>query len=140
MGTTDNSLTLKECRLCGGKAHLVDDYSSELDKTLYQVWHECDGFEGISGGYGHSRHPWFETPWYEDAATAVAAWNRQYERTCEVVGFDDGIDEGADGEWYSYSDGTWYLSCGHEVDGSERPNYCSECGARVIPPDPDSLY
>jgi hypothetical protein len=69
--------------------------------------------------------------------TGTNAEERRYlpERTCEVVGFDDGIDEGADGEWYAYSDGTWYLSCGHEASGSERPNYCPECGARVLGED-----
>ena len=53
------------------------------------------------------------------------------ERTCEVEGFDDGADEALDGEWISYAPPTWYLSCGHTVEGSERPRYCSTCGARV---------
>lgn len=68
---------LKPCPLCGGVAHLHDDYSSERDETRYCVWHECEGFEGDSGGYGHSLHPWFETPWYRDMETALAAWNRR---------------------------------------------------------------
>ena len=71
---------LKPCPFCGGKAHLVSDYSSERDETRWNVWHECDGFEGESNGYGYSLHPWFETPWYKDDQTAIAAWNRRAER------------------------------------------------------------
>lgn len=52
--------------------------------------------------------------------------------TCEVECFDDGVDEGMDGEWYEYAPQTWYLSCGHEVYGSERPCYCSTCGRKVV--------
>ena len=53
------------------------------------------------------------------------------DNTCHVECFDDGIDEGRDGEWYSYGPPTWYLSCGHEAYGSEEPRHCPECGARV---------
>ena len=52
--------------------------------------------------------------------------------TCEVEGYDDGVDEGMDGEWYSYVPPTWYLSCGHRCEGSERPRYCPVCGKRVV--------
>lgn len=68
---------LRPCPFCGGKAHLVEDYSSELGKTLYHIWHDCSGFEGRGGGYGHSLNPSFETPWYEDKDTAMEAWNRR---------------------------------------------------------------
>lgn len=54
--------------------------------------------------------------------------------TCEVECFDDGMDEGMDGEWFAYATATWHLSCGHEVYGSERPRYCSVCGKRVVEP------
>ena len=52
--------------------------------------------------------------------------------TCEVEYYDDGVDEGMDGEWYAYAPPTWFLSCGHEVYGSTRPRYCSMCGRRVV--------
>lgn len=52
--------------------------------------------------------------------------------TCHVEGYDDGIDEGLDGEPFAYAPPTWYLSCGHEVYGSERPSYCAVCGKRVV--------
>ena len=59
--------------------------------------------------------------------------HRRYvpERTCEVECFDDGVDEALDGEWISYAPPTWYLSCGHTVEGADRPRFCSACGARV---------
>ena len=62
----------------------------------------------------------------------TACWGPQ--GTCEVEGFDDGMDEGLDGEWFAYAPPTWHLSCGHEVYGSERPRYCSVCGKRVVEP------
>ena len=55
--------------------------------------------------------------------------------TCEVEGYDDGIDEGMDGDWYSYAPPTWYLSCGHRCEGGERPRYCPVCGKRVVEED-----
>ena len=50
--------------------------------------------------------------------------------TCEVECFDDGMDEGMDGHWFAYTPPTWYLSCGHEVNG-RRPSYCPVCGRKV---------
>lgn len=51
--------------------------------------------------------------------------------TCEVECFDDGTDEGMDGELFSYAPPTWYLSCGHTAQGTEMPNFCPNCGARI---------
>ena len=52
--------------------------------------------------------------------------------TCHVECFDDGVDEALDGEWISYAPPTWYLSCSHTVEGSERPHFCPSCGRRVV--------
>ena len=57
---------------------------------------------------------------------------RMSDKTCEVECFDDGVDEGMDGEWFTYAPPTWYLSCGHEAYGSECPKFCHECGAKVV--------
>lgn len=51
--------------------------------------------------------------------------------TCEVECFDNGTDEGMDGEWFSYAPPTWYLSCGHTAQGAEKPNFCHVCGKAV---------
>jgi len=74
MSATDELLP---CPFCGGKARLESDYSSEAGVTLWNVWHECDGFEGRGSGFGSALSPWFDTPWYEDRDTAIAAWNRR---------------------------------------------------------------
>jgi len=72
---TDNRTTeLLPCPMCGGEARLVNDYGSEKGMS-YQIWHECTGHEGRSGGYGQGVKPFFETPWYATDAEAIAAWN-----------------------------------------------------------------
>ena len=52
--------------------------------------------------------------------------------TCEILGYDDGYDEGVDGEMYQYADARHFLSCGHESYGSVVPNYCPVCGRKVV--------
>ena len=119
----------KPCPFCGGEAHLAADYSSEQDKTMWNVWHECNGFEGESSGYGYSPHPWFETPWYENKHKAVEAWNRRADDTCKDVG---------KGATFKCSE------CGCELDiwVDNRPSlwlddepmapfYCPYCGRRI---------
>lgn len=51
---------------------------------------------------------------------------------CYVESFDDGLDEGLDGEWYTHMPPTWYLSCGHEAHWDD-PLFCPVCGKRVVP-------
>lgn len=63
---------------------------------------------------------------------AITLWNTRAERTCSIIGFDDGVDEGIDGEWHQYSEPQYDLSCGHSSEGTEPPNYCPVCGARVV--------
>lgn len=58
-------------------------------------------------------------------------------RKCHAEAFDDGVDEAMDGEWASYAPPTWFLSCGHEVHGFERPRFCAVCGREVVDDDQD---
>lgn len=51
--------------------------------------------------------------------------------TCHVEGYDDGEDEILDGTWV-YREPTWYLSCGHEAYDTHQPNFCPNCGAKVV--------
>lgn len=51
---------------------------------------------------------------------------------CEILGYDDGYDEGVDGEMYQYADPRYFLSCEHEAYGSITPNYCPVCGRKVV--------
>ena len=53
------------------------------------------------------------------------------ERTCEILSFDNGLDEDYDGSIYSYAPPTYYLSCEHEAYYL-KPNYCPECRAKVV--------
>ena len=105
---------LLPCPFCGGEAHFA------VSSDGYAV--ECDGELCL-------RNAMQEHPSEEYAALW---WNTRVQGTCEVEGYDDGIDEGMDGEWYSYGPPTWYLSCGHETYGSTRPCYCSACGRKVV--------
>jgi len=53
-------------------------------------------------------------------------------KTCHIEGYDDGIDENCDGDLYSYGPPTWFLSCGHQGEGIDAPDFCPVCGAAVV--------
>ena len=111
---TDNRTTeLLPCPFCGGEAETWDGMG---------LWHiVCAKCGTVS------------SPCLTEAE-AIAAWNTRAELgsgTCEVECFDDGADEGMDGEWFSYAPPTWYLSCGHTAQGTEKPNFCPVCGKAV---------
>lgn len=73
---------LKPCPFCGGEAHIDSDYSSELDHTFWQVWHDCDTNPGsVRHTYGHALGMEISTPWCASEDAAVALWNRRAERT-----------------------------------------------------------
>ena len=59
--------------------------------------------------------------------------SRKYmpERICKIEAFDNGLDEDYDGSLHSYAPPTYYLSCGHEAYYL-KPNYCPDCGAKVV--------
>lgn len=82
---------------------LRDGYS---DGWIYEEPPECDLLMSYPQDLGA-----------EDAIAATLGAG-----TCYVVCSDD----------YSYMPPTWHLSCGHTVQGNERPNYCSNCGKRVV--------
>ena len=79
---------LKPCPFCGGEAHIDSDYSSELDHTFWQVWHDCDTNPGpVRHTYGHALGMEISTPWCASEDAAVALWNRRAERTCRMEAF-----------------------------------------------------
>ena len=110
---------LKPCPFCGGEARISSDYSSELGKTRWWLWHECCEHDGESRGYGSALFPWFETPWYDTEQEAVDAWNTRAERTCKQKRLFNLMSRECDGEYYE-----WH--------GEEKPNYCPNCGAKVV--------
>ena len=116
-----NETTLLPCPFCGGKAEIVTSDLYGIEK--YAVG--CSSCPVIIAEYG-------EYKFYATEAEAIAAWNTRAERTCDIECFDDGVDEGLDGEWFSYSSPMWYLSCGHTAQGTEKPNFCPNCGRKVV--------
>lgn len=75
---------LKPCPFCGGEAHIDSDYSSELDHTFWQVWHDCSTNPGpIRHTYGHALGMEISTPWCASEDAAVDLWNRRAGTTCE---------------------------------------------------------
>lgn len=133
---------LKPCPFCGGTAKLSVYYD------FYRV--HCNNDDCIAGlsvtdvYEGHGR--WYKnisearTVWNtraDDYRQAAEYWQRMYEeafaeRTCQIIGFDDGVDEGIDGEWHQYAEPQYDLSCGHSSQGTEAPNYCPNCGRKVV--------
>ena len=73
---------LLPCPFCGGEAHIDSDYSSELDHTFWQVWHDCDTNPGpVRHTYGHALSLQISTPWCASDEAAIELWNRRSERT-----------------------------------------------------------
>ena len=73
---------LLPCPFCGGEAHIDSDYSSELDHTFWQVWHDCDTNPGpVRHTYGHALSLQISTPWCASDEAAIELWNRRAERT-----------------------------------------------------------
>lgn len=99
---------LKPCPFCGGEAHVKEVVSA--CETLYTVGcsnPECMGYE-----------TWLLKPTKEEA---IAAWNRRAERTCRNLNPPSCRD----------------FECSECGESSEftpgfMPNYCPNCGARVI--------
>ena len=125
---------LKPCPFCGGEAHIDSDYSSELDHTFWQVWHDCDTNPGpVRHTYGHALGMKISTPWCASEDAAVALWNRRAERTCRVV-----VSHGSHGPEPRFPGDVWTMhhvcsACGGPVDRGDR--YCRNCGARLADND-----
>ena len=103
-----------------------EDHSGSIEqRTVYRT---PNGWCYVST----ANDKWLSYVEYHDMTPKQAVEATLGRGTCEVEGFDDGMDEGMDGEWFAYAPPTWYLSCGHEVYGSERPRYCSVCGRKVV--------
>lgn len=122
---TDNLRRLLDER--GVEWRKTPHYSSESqdNETIFEgngiEWYANDHLNGRLG---------LRTARYE--VTPAQAIDATLGRgTCEVIGFDDGYDEGLDGEWFALAPATWFLSCDHEAHG-RRPSYCPVCGRKVV--------
>lgn len=112
---------LKPCPFCGGEAELHPTYDMDTNEVDgWFVWCNNDTCECKP-----------ETWQFFTEAEAIAVWNTRAERTCHVkASYDTGdVDNrGSNAEWY------FAFSCGCELywDESEPPNYCPNCGAKVV--------
>ena len=97
--------TLLPCPFCGGDAK---EFTGE-DAAPHRWTVECDSCGAHVGS--DTRHK------------ARAKWNRRAERTCHLLYFDDG--EG-------YPPNVQCSACGGWLDEYASPDYCPNCGARVI--------
>ena len=104
---------LKPCPFCGGEAEL---YSVGTGSPHYEHYHQviCQSCLTATGAY------------WSGEQSAIDAWNTRAERTCKEFG--------SVIVWQSCNVWSHELSCGHEVDTleSEPPNYCPNCGAKVV--------
>lgn len=112
---------LKPCPFCGGEARIIaKPYEPKVcvgcdDDT-------CLGFSGLG---------WL----YDSEKEATEAWNRRAERTCRVVPMDmAGNPPYRKGNWVFNALCDGCSECGFPFDTMNRgvPNYCPNCGARVV--------
>ena len=105
---------LLNCPFCGGEAELIE-YGFVDYITLYVVACTNDDCNMTvdTGSYANPRE-------------AIETWNTRAERTCKV---DDIVPDN-----WEYKVWSFELSCGHDYESTQRepPNYCPNCGAKVI--------
>ena len=99
---------LKPCPFCGGEAKMR--WLKVPPPMPFVVCKSCGA----------------ESTVYRTEAEAISAWNTRAERTCEV-------DEVVDDNW-EYRVWTFELSCCHDYESTQKkpPNYCPNCGAKVV--------
>ena len=108
-------MKLRECPFCGGEAELHPTYDIDIN--------EVDGwFAWCAMGSDCAIKP--QTDAYLTEAEAIEAWNERAERTCHETMIDKFF-HGCDSCGYMWQ---FFYSIGKR----ERPNYCPNCGAKVI--------
>lgn len=105
---------LLPCPFCGGSPTAIETHPGRGE--LY-----CGNCDVVLGG---------DNAMTPDELTE--AWNTRAERTCELDGTISWEWQAASTTFYTHS-----LSCGHDVTTTEQepPNYCEECGAKVVQHD-----
>ena len=113
---------LLPCPFCGGESKII---VCDREGNLHDEGYERNPWSGLcylifhkseDCPVGHS-YPDDVRCMYDTEAETIEAWNTRSERTCR----------------YEHIEGTWYkTSCGERYDGVVPPNYCPNCGAKVV--------
>lgn len=111
---------LLPCPFCGGEAELHPTYDMDTG--------EMDGYFVICRNKNCT--VWPETDEYLTEAEAIAAWNTRAERTCEMRA--DGAHCMNGVEFYECRSCGEYACVPTAMGKSEPPNYCPNCGAKVV--------
>lgn len=101
---------LKPCLFCGGKAEICEGGINGKMQVYGLVEHKDGCFflaDGLPTRYQHIMESEFD------------AWNTRAERTCKQKRLFNLMSRECDGEYYE-----WH--------GEEKPNYCPNCGAKVV--------
>lgn len=130
MQMTDNQVksnnALALCPFCGGEAQVMKMDLDSIDEgwKVWGVW--CVNDLHAKDYYNHGHY----IDNYPTESEAIAAWNSRVERTCKVISHRTFCGAGGCEE----AGELWTLSCGHEVmnDSDYPPNFCDECGCKVV--------
>lgn len=113
---------LKDCPFCGGKAHVYWRTIRNGGAWEHTAHCEC---EGCGASTDVVSEP---IPIAGVISMAMRMWNLREERTCTAI--EQEADRGYDfAIYYECSECGSTLS----LSESEMPNYCSYCGAKVMP-------
>lgn len=124
---------LKPCPFCGGEAYSITQFTGSFDELVAHHSVSCHGC-GVVAFHEETEaeaiDAWNTRAYYEaelDALPMTEENMREYgwvrERTCHA-------EENSDA---SYGDCMFVCSeCGADLDNEEFPNYCPQCGAKVV--------
>lgn len=120
---------LLPCPFCGGEAELIKGLHS-VDGDVYTLY-------GVSCLYGDSDQAALDGAYgvehsifgYFFEYQAIEAWNTRAQETCQMTEVFCGTASGV--EWVCSACGsTCFVS--EPMDTDEKPNYCPNCGRRVM--------
>lgn len=110
-------MSLLSCPFCGGKPSIIkldDDHTSiQCSRCLCRI----------------------STTKGQTLEELISDWNRRTGHTCKIVDMDSfGAPPYRKGDWISNSMSDGCSECGYPFDtlNRGRPNYCANCGAKVV--------